>query len=661
MAIEYGIEKVMKLIRPIAVYLWLSVLCIYYALGGIDNRCFAQPTPVCAHVQIQISQDAVLTRSTFRATLQLTNNSTSPIKQVFVALQIEDTNGIPVNNFFAIPQPQLTGINDIHGNGMIMPGVTGTAIWTLIPTDDAAPTAVPMTYTVGGQMTYSLNGGLITVPLYPTPIKVFPNPSLFLKYFLQHDVFSDNPFTLDVVEPAEPCSLGLMATNAGLGIAKNFQITTNQPQIIDNDRGLPLAPHIIGTQVGSQAVSPSLTVNLGDMAPNAVRTARWLLTTAYQGQFTGFNATYMHTTGLNTNTHSLIDGIQTFWLEHVIRIDDPTDDQIPDFLVDGEAGGNPKSPPAPLPTAIHSSDGSVLSVFSITDATMDGIPSMNNVIVHVTANVANAGWNFIRTDNLAAGTSFKLGQVQRSDGRIVRLTDNAWTTDRTITPSTVEHRLYIVDKLSGTGPVTYSLTFVPPLQVANVVISDGLHQRSNITSLAIAFTTDTNIPQLIKSGTVNQAISLRRRGTTPAPISLTTNRYAWDVQNRTLTIDLTSDGQGGSNQTMLTTDANYELQMNTGAITSFLTGVPLMDTDGIADSVFRFGATASDSFFRLAGDANGDRLTNFADLQLVNGSLNHSVGDPAFNPDADLNSDGTVNMADRQIVISNMSHSMPFE
>ena len=45
----------------------------------------------------------------------------------------------------------------------------------------------------------------------------------------------------------------------------NFRITSGQPEIIENEKGLLIDFEIIGTQVGAEELNPSLTVNFGDI------------------------------------------------------------------------------------------------------------------------------------------------------------------------------------------------------------------------------------------------------------------------------------------------------------------------------------------------------------------------------------------------------------
>ena len=46
--------------------------------------------------------------------------------------------------------------------------------------------------------------------LYPATITVRPDASVFVRYFLEPRIIGDDPFTLDVVEPSVPATLGML-------------------------------------------------------------------------------------------------------------------------------------------------------------------------------------------------------------------------------------------------------------------------------------------------------------------------------------------------------------------------------------------------------------------------------------------------------------------
>ena len=139
----------------------------------------------------------------------------------------------------------------------------------------------------------------MTVPLFPAVITVLPQAELKLNYFLQRDVIGDDPFTPQV-EPSEPFALGLIVSNVGEGVAQNVSITSSQPKIIENEKGLLIDFKMIGTTVGTNSVTPSLTVNLGNIGPGTSQTATFLMTSSLQGKFVDYSATFNTTTAWAT-------------------------------------------------------------------------------------------------------------------------------------------------------------------------------------------------------------------------------------------------------------------------------------------------------------------------------------------------------------------------
>ena len=137
-----------------------------------------------------------------------------------------------------------------------------------------------------------------------------------LNYFLQRDVIGEDPSNPQENIPSEPAVLGLLVTNTGLGTANNLAITTGQPQIVENQKGLADTFQIIGTQVGNQQESPSLDVNFGNVAPGQTADAEFLLTSTLQGVFTNFTASFTHTDALGGLDTSLISSVTTHTLIH---------------------------------------------------------------------------------------------------------------------------------------------------------------------------------------------------------------------------------------------------------------------------------------------------------------------------------------------------------
>ena len=251
------------------------------------------------------------------------------------------------------------------------------------------------------------------------------------------------------VEPAEPFSLGLVMENRGAGTADNVRITTSQPRIVDNEKGLVIDFTIIGTQVNAADVSPSLNVDLGDVGAGQTAVARWLMTSTLQGEFVEYEATYEHLDGLGDSRLSLIDSVEIHELIHAVRVVYPSDDLRPDFLANDipDIGG--------IPETVHGSDASVHPVGLAANPITDGPVTAAHREISLTA-AAPVGYMYLRVDD-PGGDDFRLVRAVRSDGRVIRLQDNAWTTHRTIRLQGQapyrEHLLHLFD-FNSTGAYT---------------------------------------------------------------------------------------------------------------------------------------------------------------------------------------------------------------
>ena len=226
---------------------------------------------VCAQVRISIDQEAVMTRSAFLGTLEIDNGNPTNLTNLAVTLQITDQNGNIVNNLFGITNPTLKNITAVDGTGILTgddPNTSqneglGSAEWTFIPTNLAAPQTAT-TYSIGGTLSYTENGQVINVPLLSTGITVLPQAELYLDYFQSRNVYGDDPFT-DTTEISVPFDLAVLVQNKGYGDAKNLRITSSQPKIVDNEKGLLIDFTIIGSQLNGEDATPSLKVNFGDI------------------------------------------------------------------------------------------------------------------------------------------------------------------------------------------------------------------------------------------------------------------------------------------------------------------------------------------------------------------------------------------------------------
>jgi len=425
---------------------------------------------VCARVKIRISQDVALTRAAFRATLEINNApENTRIENVAVTLDIRNKADEAKNGVFGIRDPELTGISDVSGGGLVEPGGSAKAVWTIIPTRDAAPDE-PLQYFVGGQLDYTQEGTHVSIPLFPATILVRPDPLLVLNYFLVRDVYGDDPFTT-AIESSEPFPLGLMMTNQGKGSANNVRITSSQPEIVDNEKGLLIDFKITGTQVNTDQVSPSLTVNLGNIDPGQSAVARWMMLCSLSGRFVEYKASFEHVDPLGDARLSLIDSVSIHELTHAVRIDDPADDSKPDFLV------NDIADPDFLPDSLYNSAGGIFPVSQGVNPVVTGAPGQGGLQAALQA-VVPLGWVYIQAND-PGQENYRLSRVVRSDGREIRVDDNAWTTHRTIRLKGQapyrQHLVHILDKDStGLYTLIYEALSTGPVSVGEAKLrSDG--------------------------------------------------------------------------------------------------------------------------------------------------------------------------------------------
>ncbi|WP_103123724.1 Calx-beta domain-containing protein, partial [Nostoc cycadae] len=522
---------------------------------------------VCARVRITIDQDAVTTRSAFLGELEIDNGNTTNLENLTVTLQVKDAQGNVVNNLFGITNPILKNITNLDGTGILTgdnpntpqdEGI-GSAQWTFIPTNLAAP-EVPTQYSIGGTLSYTENGQLITVPLLSTPITVYPQAELYLDYFQQRNVYGDDPFT-DQTETSVPFSLGVLVKNEGKGDAKNLRITSAQPKIVDNEKGLLIDFQIIGSQVNNETVNPSLTVNFGNIAAGETAVADWLLKSSLQGKFIEYKATFEHVNGLNNPELSLIKETKIHELIHKVRAND---DNLTDFLVNDVFDANFD------PDTLYFSSGGTAPVKVVTNATTDGVATFEDLTVQVSATV-ESGWTYLRLNDPGNG-QFQIKKVLRSDGTELIL-DNVWTTDRTF-PATgrpiYENILHLLDNNATAGTQTYTITYTTgdqtPPKVREIVDVDPNPRNTPVDSLDVVFT------EPIKAATFDAS-----------DITLTLDGVAVNTNNLSITQVNANTYRIGNLQGITGNVGQYQLSVNAVGVQDFegLSGVGVVTENWI--------------------------------------------------------------------------------
>jgi hypothetical protein len=393
-----------------------------------------------------------MTRTAFRATLEISNHDpASPLTAVNAQVEIKDANGSLATDRFQIEPPTFANM-DRATNGTIAAGTAATIRWLLIPKDDAAP-ATATDFFVGGQFSYVM-GGEAHVPLEPIKITVYPDAALDLTYFHQRDVFSDDPFTPEI-EPAQPYALVVMIKNRGAGAAKSLKITSGQPQIVENEKGLLIDFKLAGTSLDGTNMANALSLDFGRVEPGATRIAEWWFTSTLQGFFRDFNATFTHEDTLGDVHVSTIKSISIHEMTHIVNAGYAFADGRPDYLV------NDVPDPDSLPDTLYLSDGTTNSVSPIQQGSFDGAPTAANPQVQLTA-TPPPGWVYLRVQDPSHGQMLLRG-VRRSDGAVISVGTNVWVTDRTFPgpglPAIRTSTLHLLDyRSTGSYTLFYDIT-----------------------------------------------------------------------------------------------------------------------------------------------------------------------------------------------------------
>ena len=422
----------------------------------IQNRDMEGEEGVCAVVRIRIEQEIAITREAFLARLEIENQENSLLEQIGLEIIITDSEtGEQATHLFSISNETLSGSLSDTGTGWSLPSeMTGSAEWLIVPYSEAAPES-DRAYDVGGTLRYLSGGDSITVPLLPTVITVRPDPSLLVHYFWERYVIGDDPFT-DEIEPSVPFTLGVAVKNAGHGTAYSLQITSGQPEIIENEKGLLVNFMIIGAHVGSESISPSLTVMFGDLTPNTTTVARWLMISSLQGEFMNYSATFENINPLGDPQLSILDELEIHELiRNVMIYSDPNeDDVVLDFLV------NERNDFLAYPDALYSSK--TLRRYNVSAGTVHSVRTTSDAatLLEVKTSSNSTGWVYYRyedTKGILSGTASAVNGTKHEGNESIPLPqENSWITrDKDSRKDTETLYLHIVDSVKTTDEVVF--------------------------------------------------------------------------------------------------------------------------------------------------------------------------------------------------------------
>ena len=411
---------------------------------------------VCTTVTLSFKQKNVMTRQAFRGTLTINNGDLSNAMQnIKLQLEVRGKEGkLATTHEFQIDAETLDGFDGekkLDAGWKLAAGSKGTATILFIPTKYAAPTE-PQDYSFGGSFSYTdpATGLTVTRDLNPVTLTVNPSPQLELTYFMQRDVIGDDPLT-EEVESMEPAEFALLINNKGYGEATNMSLTTQQPQIIDNQKGLAINFQLLSSQLNGQektlALGGSMTTDFGTIPAQSQAYAQWWLQSSLLGHFIEYNVNTTHVTSRDNPDLSLLDNVSIHELIHGFT----AGNGLRGFLVNDQTDAEDQ------PDRVYLTDATQHDV-AMTAAI--NISQQNETEWLLTVTPSQAGWNY---GVISDPTNSKLKVVKivrQSDGAELDA-DNVWLTDRTLRDGKdplCENRLHFVGNLGAQGD-SYLLTF----------------------------------------------------------------------------------------------------------------------------------------------------------------------------------------------------------
>ena len=415
---------------------------------------------VCSSITLQFTQKMVMTRQAFRGTLTVFNgNEQEAMKDVKLTLTVTDEKGnIAMKDKFQVNPEKLEGFNgklDFTDGWTLDAQKEGVATVLFIPTKKAAPT-VETRYAFGGTLSYvdPFTGLEVTRDLTPITLTVKPSPNLDLTYFMQRDIKGDDPLTKEV-EPSEEAEFSLLINNLGYGDATNVRMSTNQPEIVDNEKGLKVKFELMSSQLNGQektlALGGSVSTDFGTIPAHSTSYAQWWIKSSLLGHFTDYDVTATHLTSYGNKDLSLLNDVT---IHELIRSIDVTkgDKTLKGFMTNDIVDADD------TPDMLYLSDGEIEKV---NVAASSSITKTSDTEYTLTITPSEEGWNYGNLSDPTYGVSALKSVTRASDGKQISLR-NFWQTDRTLRDGKdplYENRIHFADLFDSKNAESYILTF----------------------------------------------------------------------------------------------------------------------------------------------------------------------------------------------------------
>ena len=420
-----------------------------------------QSENTCAQVKLEIKQKLVLTRQAFRGTLTIENGSSNAIEDILVNVNATnmETGFMATSREMQIAIEKIEGFEgEKDGAWRLGAGKKGVATILFIPTKYAAPENLT-TYSFGGTLSFKDGSTTQNRSLFPVSLQVKPTPELDLTYFMQRDVYGDNPLTTDVVEPVIPAEFSVLIHNKGYGDANNVRMITKKPEIVENEKGLLIDFDIISSSLNggekTMALDDDIATQFGTIAAGTASYATWDLTASLMGHFTKYDVSVTHVTDYGNPDLSLLDRVTIHELIHSMNA--TIGDKVYRAWITND---EPDAEDAP--DHIYFANGTDEELVTLSEQTRMERIDATHYRVTVPTNVPR-NWFYTAVANPAGKYAKILSITDETNNRPLDAA-NFWTTDYTmkdgIDPQ-LDYRLHIADIVSGKGTNTYIVEFEP--------------------------------------------------------------------------------------------------------------------------------------------------------------------------------------------------------
>lgn len=420
-----------------------------------------QSENTCAQVKLEIKQKLVLTRQAFRGTLTIENGSSNAIEDILVDVNATnmETGFMATSREMQIAIEKIEGFEcEKDGAWRLGAGKKGVATILFIPTKYAAPENLT-TYSFGGTLSFKDGSTTQNRSLFPVSLQVKPSPELDLTYFMQRDVYGDNPLTPDVVEPVIPAEFSVLIHNKGKGDANNVRMITKKPEIVENEKGLLIDFDIISSSLNggekTMALDDDIATQFGTIAAGTASYATWDLTASLMGHFTEYDVNVTHVTDYGNPDLSLLDRVTIHELIHSLNA--TIGDKVYRAWITND---EPDAEDAP--DHIYFANGTDEELATLSEETRMERIDNTHYRVTVPTNMPR-NWFYTAVANPAGKYAKILSITDETNNRPLDAA-NFWTTDYTmkdgIDPQ-LDYRLHIADIVSGKGTNTYIVEFEP--------------------------------------------------------------------------------------------------------------------------------------------------------------------------------------------------------